>query len=173
MILPAWVLRIGKLVSKSKVRHELTRVLVRDNKVVATDEFKLVEVTLPVSDGANIAIPGKEIVKLKPKDGSVQLFAVPGAEKYMATFIHDGGTIVIDAADGKTYPNYEKVFPTEDPVAEINVSAALLKDVVEFMSKVHDLEPENAKLHIEFFGKGRPIVFKMQDVRAMLMPLNK
>ena len=188
-------LNVAKIASKSEVRPELAGVFFTKDKVVATDSFKLLEMTTskgykvedypdakhPVMKGFKpFIIPAKELSKVKiPKNKSL-----PVLENVAVSYVDDKRvdlmTTDLETADIKSfrridakYPDYEKVFPTGEAKAEINISAEYLIRVLEVMGKVNNL----GTIKIKFYSDQMPLVLEAkndnQSARAMVMPLRK
>lgn len=151
---------ITAFTSKSKIKPVLQSIHVMPDKIVATDSFKLIEV---IGDTGAIetfnVIPPKGLKtfdKIERKDGQ-PVFTHKNAE-------YKGELVLED------FPEYEQVIPKTDPVLEITISPAHLKEVCAAFESKDDF----SGMQFAFHGKTRPIVItnKKKDIRVLLMPIN-
>ena len=187
-------LAVAKIASKSEIREELAGVYFTKDKTTATDSFRLLEVSTPEFDpkdypqveGASamrgiqpFIVNAKMLREIKlPKKTSL-----PILKNVAIKHLHDNRveflTTNLESAEIKnvrrinaTFPNYEQIFPTGEPVAEIQVNGEYLAELVAIMAK---LDPTSA-VNIKFYADNKPVVFEAgtaQKGRGLLMPLRK
>ena len=158
-------LAVAKVVSKSPVRLELGCVAFHGNRTVATDSFRLIEVS---ADGKKKKTPvlyfGKELSKVKLKKGETigeerleNALAPLHGDKYPLT------DTLFDRLKGKKY-------------VEVRINAEYLADIC---SVLKELDPFNAiTLKVPVSGY-EPVVIEADDkksngtqtARALLMPM--
>lgn len=189
-------LNVCKIASKSETRPELAGVFITKDKTVATDSFRLIEMSTPSNIKAEdypkvqgktamrgfkpFIISAKELSKIKiPKNKSlpiVENIAISHVDnthvELMTTDLETADIKSFRKIDG-TFPDYEKIFPKENPKAEVELNAEYLAEVCEVLSKINNLK----SVKIKFYGDNMPLVLeaKNQDQasRAMIMPLRK
>jgi len=193
-------LAVAKIASKSEVREELAGVYFTANKTVATDSVRLLEVTVPANvkpedypavEGAT-AMRGvqpfivsakmlRERVKLPKNIGSRLPILAHMAIKhlhdnrveFLTTDLETANLVTVKRIMGK-YPDYEKIFPTGEPVAEVEVNGEMLAEMLVILAK---LGGANKAIKIKFYGNGAPVTLEAgndnQKGRGMVMPLRK
>ncbi|TSD02694.1 MAG: hypothetical protein Athens071426_409 [Parcubacteria group bacterium Athens0714_26] len=172
-------------------------VLFTKDKTVATDSFRLLEITTPsgmkpedfpiVSDATALKecqpfiVPAKSLREIKiPKSKTLPIMenvAIKKLDKEQVEFLTtDLETAKITTAriiNGK-FPDYEKIFPCDKPIAEILVNGKFLSELLTIMAKLNNLQQE---VKIKIYGKDKPMVLeasnKNQKARGMLMPIKK
>ena len=189
-------LEVCKIASKSDTRPELAGVYITDKLVCATDSFRLLEMTLPADVKAEdypkiegktamrgykpFIISAKELGKVKiPVNKSLPILnhiAVSHVDDQRVELM----TTNLDVADtksfkriGEQFPDYQKIFPTGNPVAEVEVNAEYLAEMLEVMGKLNSLK----SVRIKFYGDNQPLALEAksnnQEARGLLMPLRK
>lgn len=151
-------IEVAKFASDSEFRPAITGLLITGEKTVATDSFRLVEITRPVKgEHEPLIVNAKELLKKVkiPKGGDiVELHELSSVSKIYEKF-----------------PDYEKVIPTGEPKAEFSVNGLFLAEIAKLLGKVNGI----AKINIKVYGPGDPIVIEAkndeQSARALLMPL--
>src|SRR3990167_95933 len=150
-------LNVAKMASASNIREELASVLFTSKMTVATDSFRLLEITTPKNlnvedfpkvDGVS-AMQGcspflvsakmlKDKVKIPKKAslpilGHVAVKHIP--DNRIEFYTTDGSNADIQnvARVNDTFHDYEKIFPTEKPLAEVEVNGELLAGLLEVM----------------------------------------
>ena len=160
------------------------------DKTVATDTFRLVEISVPnnvkvsefpaskkpVMQGVKPVIVGAEMLKKIKLRGDkntpiTNVLAIGHADQERVEFrTHDGSAMVFNRIEG-TFPDYEKIFPKKKPRVEVSVNAEYLAGVIEQLGKLNSLNMVNIKI----YDDGSPIVIEAkgneQSGRAMVMPL--
>ena len=172
-------LSVAKIASKGNgLKPALESVMFTKNFTVATDSYRLIEISTPRSakvsefpkvDGVS-AMQGcspflvnakmlKEKVKIPKK------IILPILGHVAVKHIHDN-RIEFYTTNGSNadvqnvqrindkFPDYEKIFPTEKPLAEIEVSGELLAGVLEIMSKLDRAQRGKIKM----YKKSQPII---------------
>lgn len=190
-----------KFASKSELKPEIATVLFSKNKTVATDAFRLLEVTTDSSvnvkdfprlpDGKTammgfkpFMVPARAVAELaKMRTGKnsnlpiLSYVAVSSVKKdsveFIATDLEIGDTKVIRTIEGK-FPDYEKLFnEAGNPVAEIKINGKLMAELLETMAKFNRI----GEVTIKFYGKNKALLFEAgnnnQKARAALMPLRE
>lgn len=173
-----------KFCSPSDIRPILQCVRTDGRTAVATDSFRLVEVTNtdaePVLDQERAMITAKSLkaAKIKIKDGtSAAMDRQPGHRLVIAS---EGTTAeVIESVErAEEFPNYAQIIPAdkEEPLVSINFTAEYLKDMAAFFEK-HAM---GGAVNIKFYGAQRVAVFSAegtgkinQKIRGLLMPRNR
>ena len=186
-------LAIAKIADKNKNRPEISGVLFEKNKTVATDSFRLIEMSTPkslqVSDypevtgrkaievSAPFIISAEVIKQLKiPKKSPVDILktaAVLSVDGKTAEFITTDltSTAITPApiTEGQ-YPDYKKIYPEGAPVAEVLINASYLSEVLDILGKLDEV---SARVRLKFYGKDKPLVLEAsnseQEARAMVM----
>ncbi len=158
--------KIAKIVKKEDVRPALCGVLFKGNKIVATDSFKLLEIT-GEDQGLNLIVPGRYFKagdtmtaegQIKRKDGAI---------------VHPAGAIVNE----DSYPMYEQLMPIDEDLDEQYESIRLTRDhLVDLIDAMPDQQ-------IQLFvpkanrakGKYRPVFVRTinKKVRGLLMPVQE
>lgn len=191
-------LDVAKIASTSDIKPEFASVYFTPTKTVATDSSRLLEVSTPdnvdpadfptVGDaGALMAFPtgtdsfmvnARKLATIKlPKNKSLPVLnnvAIRAVSKSAVEFI----TNDLESADTKsiqqthgTFPNYEQVFPTGKPLAEVTLNAELLAGLLENMGKLNKLH----QVTIKVYEQNRPLVLEVsndnQRARGLIMPM--
>jgi len=180
--------------SGSPTRPILTGVYVTDTVSVATDSYRLLEVSHPVinpddmpvqlqSTGeGSVIIPTVAIAKARaniPKKCALQcLHNVSVSIDDMSVHLKTSDLETIDdvsarAIEGK-YPDYKQIIPSGEPKVRIAVSAKYLKDMAAYFEK-HAVE--NYYVEIEVTDSTTPLIMRAkvgsnQDAVGVLMPLS-
>ncbi len=181
---------IAKIAHKD--REPISGVMFSPDKTVATDGFRLLEVScpnidpsdFPVIDGA-VAIKEfeplivnaktlREIKIPKVKDiGIVSSVAIKEITDDRVDFMTtDLETNKITTAKRvkSDFPDYEQIFPKEEPIAEINLNGKYLAEMLSIMAKLGGNEN---KVKIKFYGEGKPLLLEsgeLQKARGLMMP---
>lgn len=189
-------LNVSKVAAKNEGAHpELTGVFVKPDKVVATDTFRLVEISTPANVKVDdypkmpsgktamrgfkpFIVSAKEFGKIKiPNSKSLPVLnhvAVSYADdkrvEFLTTDLMKEEVKGLTKIEGK-FPDYEKIFPTDKPVAELQVNANYLVEVLEVIGKLS----RTATVKIKMYKNGQPMVLEAmgdnQEARGLLMPL--
>lgn len=169
-------LAVAKLASKQGHRGEaLQSVFFTDKKTVATDSYRLLEVAVPTTperEEAEMAgckpflVKAEHVAKLTTKVHNV---TIEHLDDTTVTFNTDGQQIKMARVDDE-FPQYESIFPKEEPKLTVKVNAKYLREVLAIMEKMED------NVYISVYGKNEPIVISTdplakQQARAMLMPV--
>ncbi len=183
-------LDIAKIAHKD--RDPISGVMFSPDKTVATDGFRLIEVStpnidpsdFPVIDGA-VAVKEcdsfivnaktlKEIKITKVKNvGIVNNVAIKEIADdrvdFMTTDLETNKVTTARKIKGD-FPDYEQIVPKEDPIAEITLNGEYLAEMLSIMAKLGG--NENA-VKIKFYGEGRPLLLEsgdLQKARGLIMP---
>lgn len=146
---------VAKFASKSPVRPELACVLSDDIKSVATDSFKLVEISRVTGDKP--AIPALYDAQMMKK---AKVFTAKAVEEMR---------VDIDAG---IYPDYEPLLTPRKGDRTMMVNAKYLSEVCAALSKIEQFGgvtlhiPENPNQAILFTASGQS-----HTARAALMPM--
>jgi len=190
-------LNVAKIVSKNKMRIEISGVLFTKDKTVATDSFRLIEIStpkglnyndFPFSKGEGIVSKGfepfiadasdlKKIVI--PKKGSLPILhtTVIGsvrseAVNFTTSDIESTDNVIVRKIKGE-YPKYEEIIPTGKPLVTFTVNAEYLIGVLEVLGKLE----RGHKVEMKFYGETKPMVLEagneeIQKGRAVIMGIN-
>ena len=186
-------LNVAKIAAKDGYKDELKAVMFTRKKTVATDGFRLLEVS--VDTGANAAefpkVDGKaamlgfstflasakdtQRVKIpKNKTGLpiLDYAAIKHVDDTHVEFLTtDVQTVSVMSAArmSGTFPEYEKIFPQGEPVAEVIINAELLAELLEVMGQLKQT------VKIKFYGKEKPLMLECgtasQRARGLIMPV--
>lgn len=184
-------LNVSKIASKSESQPELSGVFITRNFTVATDRYRLLEVTAPkdqVKDFPQVlgrtAMHGMKPVivnaealrKVKPpvkfRLPILENIAISHRDDQRVDFIKgigdDAAICSVPVIDGQ-YPDYQKIFPVGKPQAEVVVNAKLLSELLDIMSKL------NEQIKIKIYGTEKPILIEgetpKQKARGLIMPI--
>lgn len=185
-------LNCAKIASKREIKPELASVFFTKDKTVATDGVRLLEVGVPsnVNVAEWVKVDGITAMRgCKPFMVNAKMLAdkvklpkrasLPILECATISHIADGHFVEFITTDLETtsrnrvakvegnFPNYEQVFPTGEPVAEITINAESLAGLLEVMGKLEN------KVKISFYGKNKAMVLGCKDskqvARGMMM----
>ena len=175
-------LNVAKFASKGSSRPELQGIFITKDKTVATDSFRLLEVSTPkdkraedydgVMRGMKPVIVNAEYLKknIKLKDDTIAIKHIDNNKIEVLQTI-DGMVLpkFLPRIEGQ-FPEYGGIFPTSKPMAEIKLNAQLLAELLEVMAKMNPTGEVKIKIH----GENQPLVIEggteNQLSRAMLMP---
>jgi DNA polymerase III sliding clamp (beta) subunit (PCNA family) len=187
-------LAIAKIASKSSVRPELSGVYFTKDETVATDSFRLIEITTPKDcDIDNFPNPAKPLKEFKPFIVSAKEISkfrleenenVPIVNNAVITKISDTqvqlATTNLESLDTKTFrliegdfPDYEPLFPAYKPVTEITINGKFL---IEMLSLLKDLD-KNGYVKMKIYkgnGEGKIVLEssnEFQQGRGLLMAI--
>jgi len=184
-------LNVAKFASTSDIRPELAGVLFTKSKTVATDAVRLIEVSTHAKlDVTKIPqamqgfkpfiVNAKQLREVKlPHNKSIaelDTLAVKfrdDSKVELMTADKDGNqnVRVLRSIAGE-FPDYEKIFPTGAPVAEITINGEMIAELFATLAKIGNLSMVTLKL----YGKTKPVVLEagneQQKGRAMIMGMN-
>ena len=148
----------------SELKTAISGVLLKDNKVVATDGFRLVELETPTEDITGVY--NMKRVKIPTK-----------GDTYMSVHgeILNGKSAIeslpaYKVADSSEFPTYESIIPKEKPVAELHINGRYLAEVCAYLAKLDRSEA----VDIAFHGATKPVVITVKGkARALVMPMMK
>jgi len=189
-------LAVAKIASKSGILEEITGVYFTKDKTVATDRYRLLEITTPANmkpedfplvSGAS-AMRGvspflaraKSLSEIKlPKKPSLPIlsnFAIKHLDKesvqFLTTDLETAQVHSVYRLAGK-FPDYEQIFPTGEPVVELVINGEMLAELLEIISK---LDHQSA-VKFKIYGKELPVVVEAgnadQKGRGMIMPIKQ
>jgi hypothetical protein len=161
---------MDKITSKTSIRPELEGVYFSDDKMVATDSFRLLEVKKP------IALAGKpRVIKVKGFRGR-GIVAIADTD-----IITDGAKLLQGERVEAEYPEYEKVFDglSDQPRFSMLVNA---KYLAELLAEVDAQAGSHShKVRLVFFESMKPLLVTATgetpdqeevSVRALLSPMS-
>ncbi len=156
---------LSDFVQKASYGRSICGVLVKHDRVVATDSFKLIEHRLETGLAEN-----EEIIVALPK--GVKTFDKVERVGKGADMTFKGAVHKINATIDEQYPSYEQVIPKEKPIASVQINPAYLQDIAEAFAGIMKGKEFNG-VTVEFHGETKPLVFKIDGTLALLMPINK
>jgi len=187
-------LAVAKIASTNDSRPELASVLFTKDKTAATDSFRLIEITVdnsvrvedyPKIEGKDVIkeitpflVSAKALKEIKPVKSKTMpilnyvaiTFADDKQVEFSATNLETVERKMLRKVEG-TFPEYEKVIPTDEPKAKITLNANYLLDVLAILAEVN----KQGTVEIEFYEDGKPLLLKAsngsQSARALVMPL--
>ena len=184
-------LAVAKIASKSDIRPAISGVFFTDKKTVATDSFRLIEMSVPKDSKAeNFPKDNKKSAMrgCKPfilNASYLQKNVKVKEDSIAISHIDDNKVEILQVVDGmvmpkyipritsEQFPDYEKIFPTAKPVAEVSVNATYLAEICELLGKLNNLN----SVKIKFYGEGQPVLIEGEGVnqsgRGLVMPLRK
>lgn len=148
---------LSDFVSKEKIERAIEGVLIMPDKIVATDSYKLIEIT------TETGVPAPVIVKM-PK-GLKTFESVTAA----SVLTNKGATYQCEVLRADKYPKYEAVIPAGEPVATVRVNAEYLEQIASACKGAGQFHA----VEIAFHGELKPLVFTTNGIRALLMPMTK
>ena len=187
-------LSVIRISSKNEARPELAGVFFTKEKTVATDSIRLLEVSTPTDVKAQdfsqvggvsamlgvkpFIVNAKRLKEIKiPSNKSLpilQHIAIKHLHDDRVEFLTTNSESVdiksIPRVDA-TFPDYEKIFPTEKPKIEIDINGEMFGELLEIMAKMNT----QGKVTIKIYGSDKPIVIEggntNQKARGMQMLL--
>lgn len=188
-------LAVANFASKSEIRKEIACVFFTDKKTVATDSFRLVEVSTdtalederfpeqagnrkPMKGVKPFLVNAKQVKDLKlpnkgNNDEALALGVFHSDKVRVEVATSEGDSRNLRPVDGE-FPDYEQIFPTEEPAVKILVNGEYLAEVASMLAKMNAF----GKVEIELSSNPhKPIVLrgrndkKTQTARAMVMPM--
>lgn len=185
-------LSCAKIASKDSFKPELSSVFFTKEKTVATDSFRLLEVSVssnvePVEfpDAMRGITPflvdARGVSKIKiPKHKTLTALdyvAIKHIDKTGVTFltVDDDlaqNTITARVIDGK-FPDYGNLFPVGAPKAEVTLNGKYLAELLEIMAGIGELN----KVTIKLYGGEKPVALfaegSNQKARGLIMPIRE
>jgi hypothetical protein len=176
----------AKFASTSEIRAELACVMTDGRKAVATDSFRLMEITRKERDGIELPkaakkpwlVFAKELLKVKHDAKGAKVGVLKGDGESGKGEVHtDVATfpVRIHTYHADAYPKYESIVTDaeKEESSEMTFNAEYLKEICATMEKIGD-----GHITIRFpKAKGRPILITNEDdnhaARALLMPFNR
>lgn len=165
-------LEVRNFASKNDLHPELACICLKENKIVATDSYRLVEITDKKSE------PLKEkillsIRKIKlEKENNVEV----SDDKKTATIKSKDLAQIVNVVDVK-YPEYENIIPKDDKkiLAEVKINGEYLAEVLEYAHKFGG--SFNGVKVIVYEGNNTPIKIEAENtdykVTGLVMPMSK
>ncbi len=166
-------LAVGKVASKTSIKPELGSIAFFGNRTVATDSFRLLEVSAP---GA--ALPEPVLLNAKHLKGNLKI--TPDREIDIEEIMLRSGAEPIEA----TYPNFDKIvdeaFARTDDI-KISINAKYLSEMLAILATMNSFN--SVELSIPLLP-GKAIVMtaktsqktdgpEPQVARGLVMPHNK
>lgn len=184
-------LDVAKIAAKTGYRPELAGVLFTKDKTVATDSFRLLEVS--VRSDVNVAdfpqiqgvsamrgcdpfiVNAKVLREIKIPKASTPIIEnvaikhlTAGGVEFFTTDLQGVDVKSAPRIEGK-FPDYEQIIPKGAPVAEMIVNGKLLGELLEIMAKLSPRE----EVKIKFYGSYKPLVLEAgndtQKSRGLMM----
>ncbi len=188
-------LAVSKISNNSNIHPERAGVLFTPNKTVATDGFRLLEVSTPATgnsedyllvnggivlkDQESFIVNAKAIKAIKiPKNKTISALnhvaiksISPNAIEFATNDLTNKQIYSIPRIDG-VFPDYESIFPAGDPIAEVTLNGLYLAELLEIMASSSSL----SKVTMRLYGKDKPISLissnDKQKIRGLLMPIH-
>ena len=182
-------LSVAKMASQSDMKLALASVLFTKDKTVASDGVRLLEISTPKN--AKVSEFPKAMQGCKPflararqikdikllKNSAMPLVAIKHLDDTRVEFITSVGDTITShnvARVHEQFPDYNKIFPTEKPLAEVELNGLLLAELLEVMSKLDRM----SKVKIKVYAPNKPVVLEAGDkevqfARGMLMCMMK
>ena len=185
-------LNVAKIASKSEMKPALASVMFKKDRTVATDGFRLLEVTVPADvkpeefpavDGKSamrgcepFLVPAKSVREIKllknknlPMLENMAIKHIDGKHiEFMTTDLSASQIKSVNRIDDK-FPEYEQIFPTGKPEAVLFVNAKLLGEMLSIMGEL------NEQITFKIYGSEKPAVMECgisnQKARALIMPI--
>lgn len=151
--------------STNKLRRPIGGLLIKPDRVIATDSYRLIEVQKPkaVHPEINVDVRGLIVARKATKKQTTLItlhYADENAKEGKATILNEDGTTVT-APTGETlpekYPTYEAILPTGKPRAFTKLNATYLKEMADFAAK-HCGD----RIIVEIYDHLSPAVFRME-----------
>ena len=170
-------LAVGKIVSKASYGGEaIQSVFFTDKKTVATDRYRLIEVSVPAtperSEGEMAGckpflVKADNVAKLSTKMHNI---TIEHLDDTTVTFNSDGQQVKMATVNDQ-FPDYESIFPKQQPTMKLRVNAKYLREILQVMEKM------TTDVDILLYKEDLPIVLTTaedgQEARAMLMPVKQ
>lgn len=189
-------LEVAKIASKSAMRPEIAGVFFKQDRTVATDGFRLLEVRTP----ADVKVEDFPMVDGKAAMRGIQPFIVPARSlreiklpkktnlpicqnvaikhlddkraEFLTTDLETANITTARKVEGK-FPDYEQIFPTGEPAAQVVINGELLAELVAIMAKLN----KTSSVRLKFYGPEKPIVLEAgelnQKARGLIMPIKE
>jgi hypothetical protein len=156
---------LAKICAKDSTwKPGLACVRIHNGKAVATDNFRLIEMPVELEEHT-LMIPAKELAKLKIGKEPLYLQEVDSAT---VTLKSENATYKL-TNENDTFPEYEHMFSTAEPMLTVCLNTSLLKGIVEAMQKASEKEI----LTFRFYGEHSAIQIEANKVRGLLMPVHQ
>lgn len=192
-------LGVTKFASTDQTRPTLCGVHISEKGIEATDSYRMARVThtkfspeaYPVENSGKLAeldkvgvvVPAKDLAdagKRIPKSRMLPVLnhlALTEADRedrvgLTTTDLDTTNTSVARIVHG-AYPDFDQLLPKDEPVFEIGLNAAFLKEVAELAEKF--ASPAAHPLVCKFYGPRKPAIFEIEDddqtLTMLLMPV--
>jgi len=191
MLYNAKNLLVNKIALKNSPNEVFNCVYFTKNLTCATDGFRLLEIsvdsTAKVEDYPQVQgvgamrgckpflVPARSVAELKiPKNKNLPALECVALKhvddtrvEFLTTDLENANITQarrIDAA----FPDYEKIFPTGNPLAEVNINGAYLAEITKIMADIG----KNGIVRMKIYGAEKPVVLTAdsgtQQARALL-----
>lgn len=181
-------LNVAKMASKSVIKPEIASVFFTKDKTVATDSWRLLEVTVPKhgaypEDFSADAMRGVKpfmvdarrmlAIKIPPsKMSERKVLALKHVAEHSVSFLNnDGDTLAAPRISGE-YPDYERIIPNGRPIIEMKLNGKFLAELLVLLAKIGKADAVTLK----FYGEGKPLVIEAsndeQSGRGFLMGMH-
>jgi len=158
--------------AKESSRPALAAICVRKDKdgqgqVVAADGYMLIEKRVDYDGDESVLLDAKGVAACKDDKELGTVSFIPGADNSSMQAVVDGSVRDVEVVQG-TFPDYERLYPTEEPVFRIGLG----RDVLLKMLKCLDAKSGEDAIAFFFRTPTSPVEFRVgDDVRGMIMPL--
>jgi len=191
-------LDVAKIASKNYVKPALAGVFFKKDRTVATDGYRLIEemtpkdadvADFPIADGMStmkgckpFIVDAKMLAGIKlPKKTSLPILSNVAIKhiddkhvEFFTTNLETSEVKTVARIDGN-FPDYESLFPTKEPVLEIQINGIYLAEIAMMLSKLSKF-PEDV-ITIKLYGAEKPLVIEAGNInqsgRALIMPVRK
>jgi DNA polymerase III sliding clamp (beta) subunit (PCNA family) len=190
-------LEVAKIASKSETRPEISGVLFRKDRTVATDSFRLLEIgtsaeikpeDFPVVDGAKamrgckpFIVPARGLKDIKvPKNKNLPIvnnvaikYVDDKRVEFLTTDLETAHITTARKVEGQ-FPEYEGIFPTGQSMVEVIINGDYLAELLTIIGKLGGAQKQ---VKIKVYGPEKPVMLEAGDNnqkgRAMLMPIRE
>lgn len=163
---------VAKFASKSEIRQELACVRLDGKTALATDSFRMVEVTriddeAPEAD-APVLVNAKQLAQAK-------ITKEPGLLDGNSLMVGDTTICPLLMVDAEKYPDVKRIWEQSESrdYVEVRLNGKYLADIATALSKFNDFE--KVILRVPTDGSFKPVAFrasgKGHSARAVLMPM--
>jgi DNA polymerase III sliding clamp (beta) subunit (PCNA family) len=128
-------LRVAKCARESDLKPELASVLFTGLHTVATDGFRLMEISVPHGEAHEpVLLNAKNVGALKATDKDMIVVTEDGTIKTPRS------QYIGEKRNADDFPKYQHLFPTETPVVKMTVNAAYLSEMLAIMARLNKFE---------------------------------
>lgn len=186
-------LAVAKIASKSDCRPEISGVFFTKNATVATDSFRLIEISCP-SDLSVDDFPSKSPImrgfkpfiadsemlnKIKLGNTAIPIMSTIGIKhiaedrvEFLKPDENFSDSITVRKINGE-FPKYEELMPKKKPVFEISVNSKYLAEVIKILGDLN----KTGEVVMKFYDEDSAILIESkganQEGRGLVMPIKK